>query len=97
MALSEFRHGPDIAACAAHEAQAVALALDRLDEVLAPPAEADDAGIDHRMSIAQVPMLKTGDHGTSTVSGARCPSSMTCVMMHVCLRQGASSYRYVRR
>ena len=45
MTLSECRYGPDIATCAAHEAQAVALALDRLDEVLAPPAEANDASM----------------------------------------------------
>ncbi len=45
MALSECRYGPDIATCATDEAQAVALALDRLDEVLVPPAEAHDAGI----------------------------------------------------
>ena len=54
MTLSECRHRPDIATCAAHEAQAVALALDRLYEVLAPPAEANNTSIDHHMSIAHV-------------------------------------------
>jgi hypothetical protein len=54
MTLSECRHRPDIATCAAYEAQAVALALDRPYEVLAPPAEANNASIDHHTSIAHV-------------------------------------------
>src|ERR1700722_9224603 len=59
MTLSECRHRPDITTYAAHEAQAVALALDRLYEVLAPPAEANNASIDHHMSIAHLADAQT--------------------------------------
>jgi hypothetical protein len=37
-----------IAAYGTGKAQHLALALDRLDKGLAPPAQADDRGIDHR-------------------------------------------------
>src|SRR5262249_34107878 len=37
-----------VAADGVGEAQPVALALDRLDERLTPPAKADDRGVDHR-------------------------------------------------
>ena len=47
MTLGERGDRPGIATGTTHEVEAVALALDRLHQLLAPPAEADDASVDH--------------------------------------------------
>ena len=67
MAFREPSHGRMIAAGAAHEAEAVAAVLDRLHQSPAPPAEADDAGVDHpvRRTFQKI----TKPSGTPVMSG----------------------------
>src|SRR3984957_7880569 len=56
MPFGKARHRLVVAAGTANEAKAVALALDRLHQVLAPPAEANDASVDHRPRTASDPL-----------------------------------------
>jgi hypothetical protein len=47
VSLRQGPRGVDLLAHAVHEAQLGAFPLGRLDQVLAPPTEADDCGVNH--------------------------------------------------